>query len=662
MAGARARVRCRWAPGAVTSIQAVIADFALSDLDSAERSGVIEIAGDRVRFTHPLLASTHYSRAPRSRRRELHRQLAALVADEEERAQHLALGAEGADRQIAVTLEHAAEHASARGAPDLAARLLEHACRLTPADAVQARRSRSIAAAEQHWLAGEARQARGLLEGLLAEVPSGPIRARALKQLALTRSDDFEVATALYEEALVEAGDHHRVAAEIEGLLAEVWANRGGYADGLEHAAAAVKRAEQSGDEGLLCGALGGQGIGAFFNGEGIQRDVMARAIALENRVGQMPAYHRPSTSLGCQLFWSDDLDAARPLLESSLAVAVKQGDEFDRLGLLFHLAHLEWESGNDERAERLTRETVEANQQFGDEQGESYVRWLQAFVAARHGDLDETRARANDGIEVATRIGDHFIAAFSAEIAAAVELWSGQADAAHERLAPLREAMVGGGSGFVGSLTLPLWSLDIEALIALERLEESAPVLDDLLSRARRAENPNAVAIAYRCQGLLLAARDDVPAAIESMDAALAEHALRPLPLELGRTLLEKGTLQRRARHKSAAKQSLEQALAVLEPLHATIWVTRASDELGRIGLRRPAHSDGLTPAQQRVAELVVAGMSNREIAGTLFMSLRTVETHLTKIYREFGVKSRSQLVATLASKSAESAPLSER
>ena len=99
-----------------------------------------------------------------------------------------------------------------------------------------------------------------------------------------------------------------------------------------------------------------------------------------------------------------------------------------------------------------------------------------------------------------------------------------------------------------------------------------------------------------------------------------------------------------------------------MLEPLHASIWVNRARDELSRIGLRRAAPSEGLTAAQQRVAELVVAGMSNREIAGTLFMSLRTVETHLTNIYREFGVKSRAQLVATLASRPAEGAPVSVR
>ena len=644
----------------ITSIQAVIPDFSLSDLASAEAGAVIEIAGDKIRFTHPLLASTHYSRAPAERRRELHRLLAEVVSDEEERAHHLALGAEAPDRRLAVALEHAAEHATARGAPEVAAGLLEQACRLTPADAVEALRSRTVAAAEQHWIAGDTKQARQLLDGFLEDLPSGPIRARALKQMALARSDDFEVATALCEEALVEAGDHHRVAAEIEALLAEIWANRGGHAPGLEHAAAAVRRAEQAGDQALLCAALAGQGVGAFFHGEGIQRDVMARAIALEKHAGQLPAYHRPSTALGCQLFWSDDLDAARPLLESSLAVAVEQGDEFDRVGVLFHLAHLEWEAGNEDLAARLTHELLEANRQFGDDQGESYVLWLQAFVAARHGDLDEARARGNDAIEVAGRIGDHFIVAFSTEIVAAVELWTGHPDAAHERMAPLREAMVGAGAGFVGSLTLPLWWLDIEALIAIGRLEESEAVLDDLLLRAHGSENPNALGIAYRCRGLLLAARDDVPAAIESMDAALAEHALRPLPLELGRTLLEKGTLQRRAKRKSAAKQSLERALEVLEPLHATIWVDRARDELGRIGLRRAAPSDGLTPAQQRVVELVVAGMSNREIAGMLFMSLRTVETHLTKVYRELGVKSRAQLVATLAARSSESMPVS--
>jgi DNA-binding CsgD family transcriptional regulator len=124
----------------------------------------------------------------------------------------------------------------------------------------------------------------------------------------------------------------------------------------------------------------------------------------------------------------------------------------------------------------------------------------------------------------------------------------------------------------------------------------------------------------------------------------------MRPIPVELARTMLEKGSLQRRAKRKSAAKQSLEEALAILEPLGAALWVARARDELGRIGLRRPAGGEGPTPAQQRVAELLATGASNREIAGMLHMSLRSVESHLTSLYRQFGVRSRAQLAAKLA------------
>ena len=116
-------------------LRAALPGFELSDLDSAVRAEVIEVAGDRVRFTHPLLASTHYASAPPAKGRELHRVLAEVLDDEEERARHMALGAESPDRQIALALEQAAEVASARGAPDSAALLLEDAARLTPLDA-----------------------------------------------------------------------------------------------------------------------------------------------------------------------------------------------------------------------------------------------------------------------------------------------------------------------------------------------------------------------------------------------------------------------------------------------------------------------------------------------------------------------------------------------
>jgi class 3 adenylate cyclase/ATP/maltotriose-dependent transcriptional regulator MalT len=631
----------------VTLLQSVFSDFTLGVLDSAVETGVIEIVSDRVRFTHPLLASTHYARAPAARRRELHRLLAEVVEDEEERAHHLALGAEAPDRRVAVSIEQAAARAICRGAPEAAAQLLEEAARLTPADAVEARRSRVIAAAEQHRVAGDLARARSLLETVINEVPEGPVRARALKQQAVLRSDDFEVASRLLEEALANAADHDRLGAEIEVLWAENLANRGQHAVALEHSKAAVERAERAGDPHLLAHMLAQHGVFAFFAGRDVQHEMLTRAIELAGDDEETPSYYWPSTALGCQLFWSDQLDAARPLLERSLRRAVQRGEEDGRESILFHLAHLEWEAGNRKIAEELTAQTIEAARQIDDDQTDSYILWLEAFVAARRGDLERARARANDAVELAGRIGDNFIVSFSSAIIAAVELWSGRPDAAHDRLAPLREAF---RETFIGSLTLPFWSCDIEALVALGRLGEAGQVLDELFELARHAANPNALAIAHRCRGLLLAASGEVAGAIEEMEKALEEHVRRPLPLELGRTLLEKGALQRRARRKSAAKRTLEQALATLEPLEASMWIARARDEVGRIGLRKAAAAVGLTPAQLRVAELVASGMSNREVAGTLYMSLRTVETHLTKIYRELGVRSRAQLTARLA------------
>ena len=165
--------------------------------------------------------------------------------------------------------------------------------------------------------------------------------------------------------------------------------------------------------------------------------------------------------------------------------------------------------------------------------------------------------------------------------------------------------------------------------------------------------ENPNAVAIAERCRGLLL-----TPLAERS---SLRLPRCRPhwpstrdgrLGREIGPYAAGVGALQRRAKRKTAAKKTLEQALAMFEAMGAEMWVARTRDELGRIGLRRPVVSDGLTPAQATRRRAGCFGNENREVASTLYMSLRSVESHLTKVYRELGVKSRAQLAATLTAK----------
>jgi DNA-binding CsgD family transcriptional regulator len=638
-------------------LQAAIPQFRLSDLESAERTGVIEVAGERVRFTHPLLASTHYAAAPGSRRRELHRRLAEVIDDAEERAYHLGLGAEAADRKIAAALEQAAAAAAKRGAPEVAAELLENAVRLTPLDAAAERWSRTIAAATHHWDSGLLSRARELLEELVPNLPHGPTRARTLRLLALSVTDDLNAAQALLEEALADAADDNGARGAVHQALHIIVGVRGDFAATTEHGRLGVEAAERSGDQGLLAEMLGRHAYSVFFTGRGIQHQEFQRAIELEAHVNATTR-HLPTTMLARMLRFSNDYPAARPLLERAVARAREHGEHYDLGWLLLNLAHLEWEAGNHDAAEGHMTEAEDIIGECGDEVDTSYLAHVQSILATERGEIAKARALAEEALRLAQPIGSLIGVAFTTIALAAVELWMGQPAAAHDRLRPARESLLASGLGYMGSPTLDLWSCDIEALLATGQLDEAEQVLADLLARSYASENPHAVAIAHRCQALVLAARGELAGALEAIDTALVEHARRPVPLEMGRTLLEKGALQRRAKRKSAAKRSLEEALVILEPLNAVMWVNRARDELGRVGLRRATVTDGLTPAQARVAELVAAGMSNHEIASTLFMSVRSVEAHLTKVYREYGVRSRSQLAAALAANPGHTTP----
>jgi len=634
-------------------IHAVLSDFTLGDLDGAVGAGVVEIAGDRVRFTHPLLASTLYSRAPATRRREIHRVIAKVIDDEEQRARHLALAADAPDRVIAATVEQAARSAARRGAPDIAADLLEDASRLTPVGDGLARCSRLVDAADLYSVGGDAARALDVLESLLPELPHGALRARALCQLAAVRgAHDKDAVLEVLDEALSEAGDDDRLRFEIESLAAMVSSNRGEFTAMLSHASAALACAERAGDPALIARATAQTAVAAVFSGRPIDREALLRAADVADS-GRSPMGYSPQQALAEALYFCDDYDQARPALQRLVQEARERGEPYDAARYLFLLSQLEMYAGNLDQHER---NRVAAEDALGDDGLELWLAYGEAMSAATRGQLDSARTAAAAALEMAEREHDPLIGALAIEVLASVELWSGDPAKANKLLHPVRHSFIANGFGFIGALSLPLWSLDIEALIACGRPDEAQPVVEDLLDRSRTAENPNAIAIAERCQGQLLAARGDIPGAIDAMDGALAAHAQRTLRPELARTLLEKGALQRRAKQKSAAKQTLEQALAILEQTGGQMWADRARDELSRIGLRRASAGDGLTPAQTRVAELVAEGLTNREIANALYMSTRSVESHLTKVYRELGVRSRAQLAAALVRTGEES------
>jgi DNA-binding NarL/FixJ family response regulator len=142
----------------------------------------------------------------------------------------------------------------------------------------------------------------------------------------------------------------------------------------------------------------------------------------------------------------------------------------------------------------------------------------------------------------------------------------------------------------------------------------------------------------------MLLAAQGDLAAASVAAERAMLEHDRLPMPFERARTLLLLGQLQRRQRKKDASVTTLREALNVFEKLDTPFWVARARAELERSSVGRERGA-GLTPSEQRVAELAASGMTNREVAATLFISPKTVEVNLARIYRKLGIRSRAEL-----------------
>jgi DNA-binding CsgD family transcriptional regulator len=147
-----------------------------------------------------------------------------------------------------------------------------------------------------------------------------------------------------------------------------------------------------------------------------------------------------------------------------------------------------------------------------------------------------------------------------------------------------------------------------------------------------------------------VLAARGDLAGASSAAEEAVRVHDRLPLPFELGRTLLARGTVERRAKRKREARDTLTKALDVFDGLGAPLWADKARAELARIGGRASSSLD-LTPTEDRVATLVAAGGTNREVADALFVSIHTVEANLKRIYRKLGVRSRTELASRFRS-----------
>lgn len=185
-----------------------------------------------------------------------------------------------------------------------------------------------------------------------------------------------------------------------------------------------------------------------------------------------------------------------------------------------------------------------------------------------------------------------------------------------------------------------------VEALVELERHDEARAVTARLTELAEVQGHPWGLATARRCDAVIRlapSARDDAAAA--DLAEAAAAYAALGLRFDQARSLLALGRAYRRSKRWAAARRALEEAATLFEGDGSTGWA-----ETHRLGARRPGPKDDLTPAEERAVALAARGLSNKEIARTLFVSVHTVEVHLSHAYAKLGVRSRAQLVRALA------------
>jgi DNA-binding NarL/FixJ family response regulator len=624
--------------------------LAREGLDSAEAAGVFQMVNDRVRFAHPLLRSLHYSSATDRERRDAHRRLAEVTGETEGQVRHLALAATGPDEELAGRLAEAAETACLRGAAVAGAELADLALKLTPPDGLAARVDRLMKAGRLHLAAFDPYGAREHLEAAVGLSEPGQQRATALHQLARVKFylEGNPGVVSIARQAVGEAVDGTAVKALIHRDLAFAMSvtTEGFSAATLTQFQTALAIADLLGDDGLMSQLMAFQAAGEFATGQGVRHDLIERALGLRHQAGRVPMEVRPRVVISQVLRSSDDLSGARALLTGEYTEANEHGAETDLPILALHLAVLETSAGNFELAERYSDHGYHVARAAGATALMALMHGTRAYLRAFRGPLAGARAEAQQAIDGGLRFGVPYAALLGSHALGLAELVSGDPAAAHAILALITERVAGLKMIDPGWYALRSIPDDVESLIRLGDLDAADALLAPVERRAERLDRAWALTVSGRCRALLVSARGDHDAAAESLRLAFAAHERLEMPLELARTHLVAGEAARRAKRKLAAREHVAESQRMFTRLGAAPWAQRAEKELALLGTVRAGQE--LTSAERRVAGLVAAGRTNREVAAELYMGLRTVEAHLSAIYRKLGVRSRSELART--------------
>jgi DNA-binding CsgD family transcriptional regulator len=619
----------------VVQLQGAVEEVELrSALEAAADADVAIVGAESVvMFTHPLLASAIYDAASPAERRRAHRVLAQELDDAVERARHRSRTVTAPDESVALELEHAADISRGRGAPQLAGELWEAAALATPASASTAGSlGRWLSAVDAYIDAGDHVAAgAALVKGsALATVPDQQAQV-LVRRIAM--ADQVSGVLPLAEEALRLAPSASEVRADILGWLGSAHRINGNGDDALRVIRMAVAAAAEVKRSDVQLTALNEQLAIEQHWGRGEPKETLRDIERLVESSPDLPATSMAWTH-GFFAPWNDE--TAEGHVREAIRLAVEAG-RYGDLAELYICLVLVLIRGSRVRDAQVA---LEESDRLGAWASSSLQQDMARVLVKEYaGDLDEARIVAEGAVARSRQSGaTYWIAGFLAQVGfieTSARNWPGA-------LTVLRElAGVFARSGMV-DLEQLLWAVDYADAALQVGATDDVEAAIAVLRRQGAASRPEATVAAQRCQALLTAARGDVDTALSQLAEVIAQPRAE-CPFEAARSHLALGQVYRRAGYKGMASEALNAAAATFEALGIQRWAERARDEADRVGLN--ATSGPLTATEQRVADLVGSGHSNQETAAALFMSVKTVEANLTRIYRKLAVRSRTEL-----------------
>ncbi len=598
--------------------------------------------GAELRFTHPLLREIIYADASADQRQECHAALAELLDDPLERARHHALGSAGAGPELAAELASAADVAVGRGAPALAAELCRLAAERTPDDPALAA-ARLLAAARHAYDAGLIDQARQDCATVL-HGPGRAARVGARLLLVELAGGDRSGVPALLDAAEADAGDTPslRVAVRLRRADHAICTGRTGA--GLAELAEAERLADLSGDldQRIEVTALRAP-IEMQFRPDQVLPS-LRRAIAL---AATRPAAALSAAAIQVRCCLVISLLRSGEVAEAAEAVNRLRSDveNAGRVKDLSDVLHLV--ASVHERA-GLCVQAYQAGVLGGRmraEVGATPAPGLVLSAAAElNGGTPERAAELADAALAAGELaGDAEWCAYALGLHGRADLLRDRMPQAAEHLGRCRSLLR--GLGFVDPALFLVDADLVEALARSGAGEEARRVLAEATGEAERLGRQVVRLGLARAGAVLTGLGGDPRGAADELRAALVP--VHPYPLETARALLTLGELERRARRRAAARADLRAATRMFAAAHCLPWLAHARERLARLDgpVAAPDGPVALSELERRLVELVQAGATNRQIAADLHVSVKSVEGTLTRLFRRFGVRDRTQL-----------------